>query len=45
MNMYRRNNFKSWFDDVGFLYVVVALFVAVVVLVPTLASLVSFRSF
>ena len=27
MNMYRRNNFKSWFLDVGFIYLVVVGFV------------------
>ena len=29
-DMYRRNDFKSWFADVGFLYVVVAAFVALI---------------
>ena len=24
MNMYRRNSFRDWFSDVGFLYLVVA---------------------
>ena len=27
MNSYRRNDFRSWFADVGFLYVIVALLV------------------
>ena len=27
MNSYRRNDFKSWFADVGFLYVIVVLLV------------------
>ena len=30
MNMYRRNNFKSWFLDVGFIYLVVVGFVVLV---------------
>ena len=39
MNMYRRNNFKSWFADVGFLYIVVALFVGLAFLLAILMSL------
>ena len=27
MNVYRRNDFKSWFADVGFLYVIVTVLV------------------
>ena len=36
MNMDRRNNFKSWFMDVGILYLVVAVLVISVFVVASL---------
>jgi hypothetical protein len=38
MNMYRRNNFKSWFLDVGFIYLVVVGFVVLVFTFKNLRS-------
>ena len=38
MNMYRRNDFKSWFADVGFMYVIVSAVVGLVFLLSVLIS-------
>ena len=42
MNMYRRNNFKSWFADVGFLYVIVSLLAGLSVVGLALVSTLGF---
>ena len=39
MNMYRRNDFKSWFADVGFIYLIVVGFVTLVLSVGSLRHL------
>ena len=41
MDMYRRNDFKSWFTDIGFLYLVVILVVILVFLLTGLTTLFS----
>lgn len=38
MNMYRRNDFRSWFDDVGFIYLIVIGFVALIFLLKDMGS-------
>ena len=39
MNMYRRNDFKSWFADVGIIYLIVVGFVTLVFSVGSLRQL------
>ena len=41
MNMYRRNHLREWFDDVGFLYALVAVVVGGSILLYQLFSLLS----
>jgi len=36
MNMYRRSDFKTWFADVGYLYLVVVAFVVLIFLFKNL---------
>lgn len=38
MDMYRRNDFRSWFDDVGFIYLIVIAFVALTFLLKEMSS-------
>ena len=36
--MYRRNDFRSWFDDVGFIYLIVIVLVALIFLLKDIGS-------
>ena len=38
--MYRRNDFKSWFADVGFIYVIVGLLISCSMLIAALINLI-----
>ena len=38
--MYRRNDFKSWFADVGFIYVIVGLVISCSMLIFALIDLI-----
>jgi hypothetical protein len=44
MDMYRRNSFKDWWEDMGFIYVIVVVFIALIFLLKDARHLVSTAS-